>query len=815
MRNLYPVILFTLLSLCAGAQNSLSGRIRDKESREPVYAASIYIADLKQGTQSDTSGFFIFRKIPEGSFSLEVHLLGYAPQVLKINTKDKQELEILLSKSAGELHEVAVTGVSKASEIRRSPVPIVGIDKEFLQGNLAENVIDAVSKVPGISSINSGPNVSKPVIRGLGFTRVLTLYDGNRQEGQQWGDEHGIEIDQYAIEHAEIIKGPASLSYGSDALAGVINLLPAKPSPEGRLQGEISGEYGGNNGLIGGTAMLKATRKGIDGMARISHKQAADYQNKIDGRVFNTGFNETDASTSAGLHGEWGYAHINFSLYDNKQEVPDGSRDSLSRKFTMQTDEADTLRKAVSDEELKSYGINGLHQRVQHYRVNTNYKFILPAAGDIELFLGYQLSKRREYGHPQALNTASLYLELQTISFDLSYHMPEKKGWNFSTGVNGMYQINEVSKGTEFIIPSYRQLDIGPFMIAKYNFGKLDIEAGLRFDIRHLRQESLYTFTDTASGFERARKNEVPGSTKLFNANTSLFNGISGSLGLSYSFNDNVSLKANLARGYRAPNITELSAEGVHPGTNVYQLGNDKFKPEFSWQPDLGLSVHSKYVVFSADIFYNYIQNYIYNRKLNSTLGGDSIIVPDTRTFQYQSRSAQLYGGEMNLDIHPVKSLHIENSLSLVYGNLLRGRGLAIADSEKFLPFMPPVHGNSEIRYDFKIRKAHIVNAFIKVGLIYSLKQSRVYSAFGTETITPAYALFNAGIGFGISDRKGNSVLNISMLANNLLNTGYQDHLSRLKYFEPYPGNASGRNGIYNMGRNFSLRLTVPLDFAI
>ena len=215
-------------------------------------------------------------------------MLGYASKVVTANSTDSTLLKIYLSQAAGELQEVVVTGVSKGTEIRRSPVPIVTADKEYLEGEIATNAIAAIATIPGVTAVTTGPNISKPEIRGLGYNRILTLFDGNPQEGQQWGDEHGIEVDQYSIDRVEIIKGPASLSYGSDALAGVVNLIPAPPAAEGQMLADITTDYGSNNRQIGGSGMLEGTKDGIDFMARISHKQATDYTDKYDGRVFGT-----------------------------------------------------------------------------------------------------------------------------------------------------------------------------------------------------------------------------------------------------------------------------------------------------------------------------------------------------------------------------------------------------------------------------------------------------------------------------------------------------------------------------------------------
>ncbi len=165
-------------------------------------------------------------------------------------SQKKLSLDFSLGLQYTEESPVVITGMSKATQIKRSPVPIVTMNHVAIVENLSTNIIDAIAKLPGVTQLTTGPNVSKPFIRGLGFNRILTLYDGVRQEGQQWGDEHGIEVDQYGVDHAEVIKGPASLTYGSDALAGVVNLIPTPPAPEGKIKGDVLAEFQTNNGLL-------------------------------------------------------------------------------------------------------------------------------------------------------------------------------------------------------------------------------------------------------------------------------------------------------------------------------------------------------------------------------------------------------------------------------------------------------------------------------------------------------------------------------------------------------------------------------------
>src|SRR5579871_2641199 len=482
---------------------SLSGKIIEKNKGNALPGTSVYIADLKLGAVADSGGNYSFRKLPTGSYLLEVHSIGYKTITKNIFIKGETIANFELTDEYVEESPVVVTGLSKATQIKRSPVPIVSVTHDYLVTNIGTNIIDAIAKVPGVTAVTTGPNVSKPFIRGLGYNRVLTLFDGVRQEGQQWGDEHGIEVDQYGIDRVEVIKGPASLTYGSDALAGVVNLIPTPPAAEGKMIGDVTAEYQTNNGLFGGSAMLGATKNGFEWMGRISHKQATNYQNKIDGRVYNTAFNETDANVSFGLHKSWGYSHLSMSLFDDLQEIPDGSRDSLGR-FTYQNTEADTLpRPVVPKSWLTSYSMTALHQHVQHYRVYSTNNFTI-GGGRLNVNLGFQRSVRREFSHPEVpyQDVAGLFLQLTTFSYDLKYFMKEFNGWNLAYGVNGMYQNNTVTKGTEFIIPDYRQFDIGPFAMIKKTFDKLDISGGIRYDVRSFKNFALYTKPDPVSDFD-------------------------------------------------------------------------------------------------------------------------------------------------------------------------------------------------------------------------------------------------------------------------------------------------------------------------
>ncbi|MGZ3867325.1 MAG: TonB-dependent receptor domain-containing protein, partial [Bacteroidia bacterium] len=356
-------------------------------------------------------------------------------------------------------------------------------------------------------------------------------------------------------------------------------------------------------------------------------------------------------------------------------------------------------------------------------------------------------------------------------------------------------------------------------MFSKKSFGKLDLAAGVRYDSRIFRSDSMFTKTDPKNGFDMQTAYNSSDSTvkKQFDYYKNTFSGFSGSVGATYNFSDNFSIKANVARGYRSPNIAELSAKGVHPGTGFEQLGNANFKPEFSLQEDVGVFFSSEHISGSVEAFNNIISNYIYNQKLQNPSGNDSVYFQNGiayPVFQFKQTTAQLYGGEFSFDIHPhpLDWLHFENTASFIYAQNLGGNGVIINDSNKYLPYIPPFHTNSEIRVDFKKKVTFFSSIFMKVGVQYYAAQDRAFLAYSTETKTPGYTLLDAGFGADVVNRKGRIICTINITGTNLTDVAYQNNMSRLKYFDNYPVNGTGRSGIYSMGRNVGFKLIIPID---
>ena len=779
-------------------QNSLEGHIYDESTGEPLIGATVYFPDLKLGGATDVEGYFRVEHLPEGTFLLQVEYIGYSRIIRSVDVSGMSIYSFNLTPSITELREIIVTGISSAAEAAREPMAHTFTSKEDMLQRSSTNIVDAISKQPGISQITTGPAISKPVVRGLSSNRVLTLNNGQPQEGQQWGDEHGIEIDDASIERVEIIKGPGSLMFGSDALAGVINFLPPKPVPQGVINGKISAIYQSNNKMYGLHFFNAGNVNGKSWQFNINRKQAANYQNQYDGRVYNSGFNELNYNGYFGINRKWGYSHFHFSRFGQELGLVEGERDTEGRFVKEIIVNGNESTVVVSEDKLNSYGINVPRQEIEHIAFSTDNNFILKKSR-VTINVGYQKNVRKEFEDPEG-GGPDLLFKLQTVNYDVKYYPRIKSKWETTLGINGKTQVN-ANEGEEFLIPDYNLVDVGIFVITKKSFGKLNFSGGLRYDFRDLDSKALYLDVNDVPVQE---SNSIY--TK-FNAIQRQFFSISGSVGFTYEASENTLLKLNFSRGYRAPNIAELGSNGVHEGAFRYEYGNPDLDPETSFQTDLGINFDGEHTTLSIGAFYNHIDRYIFISKLQNSIGGDSIPDPadPVPAYQFTQTKANLYGGEISIDIHPhpIHWLHFENSLSMVFS-----RQNNTVDSTKYLPLTPAHIFRSELKGNFKNEGHGLQNMFLTLGASYTFAQNRVFSAYGTETPTDAYWLLRMATGTDIITKDGKNILTIVLIAENLLDTGYQNHLSRLKYAPENP--ATGRGGIFNMGRNFSVKVIVP-----
>lgn len=807
MKFYISLILF-LITFGALAQVAVTGTVSDAESGQTLPHCDVTMLGLKNGTTTDENGKFKV-DLPAGS-RIVFSYIGYKSDTIEVNPS-KTEYTILLIPIRAVLDEIVVSAIARTGLIKDNPVSISNVTLKMIERSNESNIIDALSKnTPGLNTLKTGPNISKPFIRGMGFNRVLTLYDGVRQEGQQWGGEHGLEIDNYNIERAEIIKGPASLVYGSDALAGAISLIPFIPKEsDGIIRSRWLSEYQSNNGLWGNGYRVSQGNKHWLWAIRSSYRIAKNYTNRVDGPVYNTAFQEKNVSGLLGYKSAKGFTHFNVSLYDNLQGIPDGSRDSLTRRFTKQIYEGDNddikSRPVVSDSELNTYTLSPLHQRIQHYRayINNHYEI---GKGDIQALFAFVQNIRREFIHPTAPAQAGTYHRLNTFNYSLRYNAPEISGIETSVGLNGMYQKNTEDQGaSNFAIPNYNLFDFGVYALATWKKERWNMIGGLRFDSRSVSTSTMYTATDAITSFDKqVSPPDTVGSTLQFQAMNQTFRGITLSLGTTYRISEHFNFKFNFSRGYRAPSISEIASNGLDAGAHIIYIGNPNFVPEFSWQEDLGLLATFPGVSASLSLFNKDIENYIYLNQVTDGQGNPLTDAQGNKTIQYQQSTAQMYGLEATFAWRPkgIPGLAFNNQFSMCYG-FNRGKEYENKkDQGEYLPFIPPARWVSSLNKEFRIKSKLISGFNMLTELDFNAAQNRFLALFDTETKTQGYALLNAGLGVTLARN-----YQFQFQVNNLLDEVYQSNMSRLKYFEYYTQSPNGRSGIYGMGRNVCAKI--------
>lgn len=788
------IVLSFILLAFFGIANSqtkfnFTGHVTDAKTRTPLAGASVYFTELKKGAITNEKGEFIISSLPSGQYLLEVSYLGYASHSEYVHFDKNIVLEINLNSSIIENEGVTVTGVSSATSTKRTPIPVNILRKEDLFRNTSTNLIDNISKTPGVSQLSTGPAVSKPIIRGLGYNRVVVINDGIRHEGQQWGDEHGVEVDELSAARVEILKGAASLMYGSDALAGVLNIISVQPAPEGVIRGNFLASYFTNNRQRNFHLDLGGNNNGFIWGAYGSYKGAGDYQNKYDGYVFNSKFNEKNFGGYLGLHKGWGFSHLVFSRFDQQFGLVEGDRDPLTGKFLKQANDNGT-----ATDELATIGDNHRikpltpYQHLQHYKVLLDNS-IKAGRDRLAFTIGYQKDLRSEFGNVLDPSEKGLGFDMDVFNYNFQYHIREKKGWRTSLGLNGMAQ-NSKNKGTETLIPAYTLFDAGAFIYTQKRIEEFTFSGGIRFDNRSLKGEQL-----------------IEAGNLKFESLNRKFSNLSASAGFTWQANKEVNLKFNLSRGFRAPSIPELSSNGAHEGTNRFEYGERNLRSEISWQADAGVEIGTEHISFTGNLFFNSIEHFIFYRKLTARAGGDSMIVDGGDqffAFRFNQANAHLYGLEFNLDIHPhpLDWLHLENTYSWVRGKLSQAQ-----DGVNDLPFMPAPRLIDQVKLDILKKNKTFQHVFVMAELDNNFAQKHPFTAYNTETATPGYSLLNLAIGGDIYSAK-RKLFSLVITGNNLTDVAYQQHMSRLKYTQV--NQLTGRMGVFNMGRNFAVKLNLP-----
>ncbi len=728
MKSFFVALLLGF-SIFANAQNSITGTVTNSENK-PLEAVIVAIPELNKETISDANGQYLLKNLPSGNFKIAFSYFGYESKEAKIILNQNETvLNITLDESSNHMEEIIIsTAFNKIQSQNVMKVEHSSIKE--LQQKGAATLIEGLATIPGVSQVSTGTSIGKPVIRGLSGNRVLVYSQGVRLENQQFGEEHGLGLNDSGVESVEVIKGPASLLYGSDALGGVLYFNPEKFAKPNSYLADFSQKLFSNTQGSNTSFGLKTSSENWKFLVRGAYNSHADYVIPDGTKVTNTRFEETDLKAGLGYNNAKFSTVLRYNLNHLNLGIPEGIGEQTTKR------DPDFPRQGVTNH------IVSLHN---------NFFF---KNSKLDADFGYISNDRKEF-EDSAMPV--LHMNLNTLNYDLKYYLPKIGKLETIIGLQGMHQTNKNS-GEELLIPDAETNDFGALATANYEWNKNVFQAGVRFDTRKISTE----------------EHGITGEEGYFEAIDKKFNSFNASLGYKTKLSENLALRLNVASGFRAPNLAELTSNGVHEGSNRYEIGNSELKNEQNIQTDLNLEYGNSHFEFFANGFYNHINNYIF-----ISPRGD--VIDDNFVYDYVQANAKLYGGEVGIHFHPhpLDWLHFTSSFETVMGQ---------KDNGDYLPLIPANKWNNNLKTEFEI-KNWLKNGYASFNVESGFKQNNI-SAF--ETKTNDYTLVN--LGFGGNVNLGKTKFDISLNANNLFDKTYVSHLSRLK-----------SDGIPNIGRNIIL----------
>ncbi len=708
------------------SQNQIKGRVLNSENDQAISFVNIYLPELEKGSTTEKDGSFSINFLPGGTYKIIISYLGFQTISENIRIPSESELIFRMKPSAIEMEEIILsTPFHKLQRENVMKVEQVRIGQLRKRGMVS--LSQGISDIAGVSSVSTGLGIGKPVIRGLSYNRVLVYTQGIRLENQQFGDEHGLGLTDSGIESVEVIKGPASLLYGSDALGGVLYINPERYAESNKVRADFNGMYFSNTRGFNSNIGIRASGESFKYLFRAGITDHADYSNDLY-RVTNSRFREQDIKAGIGYQKSKFKTDLRYNFVYSQLGLPE--------EIGVQSTSRDLL---LPNQDLKSH-------------ILSSRSTVFFDKGSLDLDMGFIYNDRKEFEeHEEEENRAvaeeegpALHMKLKTFNYNLKYNLPKTERFETIIGVQGMFQDNE-NFGEEILVPDAKITDLGLLATSHVHFEKSDLQLGLRFDTRRVEvQESFdnnYNSFNLAAGWRTDLGEKTIG-------------------------------RINLATGFRAPNLAELASDGVHEGTNRYEIGNPDLNNERNFQSDLALEYKSEHFEFFVNGFFNWISDYIF-----VTPTGDQI--ENNPVFNYVQEDANLYGGEIGLHYHPhpLDWLHLESSFETVTGK---------RDNGEYLPLIPANVLTNTLR--FEIEKEGNKNAFGFLTLRHTFDQENP-GVF--EQRTGGYSLLSAGLG-GTLDFLNNP-LELRITGTNLLNKTYLDHLSRLR-----------TDNIANIGRNIS-----------
>lgn len=788
MRYYIILLLLVCFRFQGFSQFSINGKITNEKNE--ALAGSI-ISIKNKTTASNTGGYYRIPDIPEGKQSVSVSSPGYIPVDTIIVVSKNIIVDFKLRLSPSEMDEVIIIQENYEKRTQKQLSQNVEIvNRDFIQKNLGGSLMQSLERIGGISTISIGSGQSKPMIRGMGFNRVVVTENGIKHESQQWGADHGLEIDQYAADRIKVLKGPASLQYGSDAIGGIIEIEKAKAPEKNTLGGSVILTGKTNNNLYGSSVNLFGRKENLFFDSRITYLDYADYKVPVNhiniysyqaplykNRLRNTAGNEFN------LHLNTGFVKEKFSsiFYISNLKTKSGL---FANAHGLEPRNVDTALHDASDRD-----IHNPSQDVNHFKIINrtridfyNYK--------LEIDLGFQNNFREEFSdyishgfmpstYPESLNipetlergfNKNIYsLNAKTV-FDIERH-------SFSVGINAEHQNNNIS-GWGFIIPDFKQTNGGIFVYDKiYLNEKTIIHAGLRYDYGHIQTKDYYDWFASPVGENEEYLQRAFAMKKDFG-------NLSWSLGANYNL-EHLFLRAHIGKSFRMPIAKELASNGVNYHQFSYERGNPNLSAEESYQSDLGITWQKNKLSIDVNPFFNYFPNYIY---LNPTPDYDYAYGAGNQVFHYTESEVFRYGGELKVNYAFTENYKAEIIGEYIYSEQLSGQKKGYT-----LPFSPP----PSVLFNFTFSKdfgKNVQNAFAGIDLKLVAPQNEIVPP---EEKTPGYGLVNLSLGADV--KWNNQPISINFLVQNLLNSTNYNHTSFYRLI-----------GVPEPGRNLILSVSIP-----
>jgi iron complex outermembrane receptor protein len=744
---------------------TISGQLSDSVNGQVLAYASLYIKELKRSALTDENGNFQINNIKKGNYTLQIAYLGYHPTNIRIKVEKDISLKIQLVNELNHLHEFIVMGQHDDNFISSKSV----IKIENIERSRGQNFVDLLRSIAGVSSLNSGPGIAKPVIRGLHSNRVVTLNNDIRLEDQQWGADHGPEVDPFSIGKVEVIKGASGLQYGAEAIGGVVKLASREYLKNKGIQGEWMANGFSNNRQLSSSMLLEGNHlksQALKWRSQASYTKAGDAQT-ADYVMNNTGFNELNLSTA--LQYEFKKLNMEASQSFYRSEIG-------ILKSSHIHNQTDLLRVINNGSPLVvspySYNIGRPKQEVNHqvYALKLSYQF---AKSKLSYALSQQINNRKEYdvlvswnNNNVNQNSAAYDLTLTSWQNDLKFETQTQHNLSYSIGASWMYQGNYAT-GKQFFIPNFIANTYGAYAVSKYSKKRWYAELGLRYDVRN---QSRYI----------NQNNQVL-------SNDLSYQNISFAAGLSYQLNSEWKLSSNASSAWRPPGINELYADGLHAALATYEKGNANLQAERSYNFEMGIKHQNEKWQAEFNLFRNYMDNYIYRLPTKTIVTNFRGSFP---LFEWSQTNAVIYGSELlfNYSIN-------KNFLASLNASFLYADDISYA---RPLIFIPANRSKLSLNYE-KDAIGKIQKLFFTASYTFVSQQNRYPDSLDWTAPPAAYALFDINAGLQININK--QPIKISLGIQNVFDVVYRDYLSRYRYFSLDPG------------RNLIVRIVVP--FAI